>query len=391
MKKNVTNIELLIVLFLVVTNFFIASNASNEPIVFTEISTILTGFKTTDVNVNGNVLYALDSQYGLQIYNISDPKTPEKLGSYYDSYTFAHRLCFNNGLVFIADYEDKLEIVDVSKPTNPQIIGRYQERNSSIQWSSSTDLDVVDDLAFLASQEEGLEIIDISDLTQPVKIGSYYDGKSIIVVSAINDFAFIGESGGHGLGTSLKILNITDPTAPTEIFQDTQVDVGIELFISENLLYMPDEDFGLRIYNISDPSNAIKLGEKQIDGQCLNCVIETRGAYTYAFLAAWEAGLFVLDVTDPQNIIELAQYNDGGQSVSLFIQNDLVYVAERDYGLEILRIEGFEEETPTSSTSELIPSSSRTETAASTSYEVYFVILTLFLLLAIRKRKMGKN
>ncbi|MFX0208906.1 MAG: LVIVD repeat-containing protein [Candidatus Hodarchaeota archaeon] len=390
--RKLTIIIVLIILELNLGYLTLGSSGTSEPqLILTEISTIHTGSRTTDVYVNADVLYALDSSYGLQIYNICNPNTPEKLGSFYDYYTFAHRLCYNNELIFIADYEDKLEIVNVSDPTTPQLISHYQERNSSVQWSSSTHLEVVNDLVYLASQEEGLEIINISNLTQPVKISSYFDEKSVIVISATKDLAFIGESGGHGLGGGFQILNTSNPACPVKIYQCDEVNVGIELFVLDNLLYVPDEDFGLRIYDISDPPNAVKVGERQIDGKCLNCVIEDRGAHTYAFLAAWDVGTFILDVTDPNNPLELAQYNDGGEAVSLFFQNDLVFIAERDYGLEILRIEGLEEKTPTTSSSELSSISTSIETTIIPSFELHFVILTLFLLLTLRTKNRGKN
>ncbi len=55
-------------------------------------------------------------------------------------------------------------------------------------------------------------------------------------------------------------------------------------------------------------------------------------------MAAEQAGIVVVDVTNPQTIEKIGQYDDGGRSFSLFIQNDIVFVAELDAGLEILQI-----------------------------------------------------
>ncbi len=90
------------------------SNASNYQLQLIEIGELHTGSRICDVYVNGDVLYALDRDLGLQIFNISNPAAPEMVSRIYDTYTFAHGLWYANELIFIADHEDKLEIVNVS-------------------------------------------------------------------------------------------------------------------------------------------------------------------------------------------------------------------------------------------------------------------------------------
>ncbi len=371
------------------------SQISNDQLVLTEIGLLHTGSRISDVCVNGDVLYALDMELGLQIYNISDPTTPKKLGSYYDSYTFAHGLCYNNGLVFIADYGDKLEIVNVKNPTRPKLKSHYRVIDSNVERIGTTNLCFFGDLIFLASQGEGMEIIDVQDPSSPVEIGNYYAGNSINVVCAFKDLAFIREQGG-----SFKILNISDPTVPTEIYYSTDVSVGQNFAVSDNLLYIPDSDFGLRIYDISNPSDTIKIGQKRLSGECMKCVIEKKGAHIYAFLTAMDSGLIVLDVTNPQNLIELAQWNDGGKSFSPFVQNDLVYVAEFEAGLEILKIEGISPSTENTSTISNTVTSSNTITSSYTltttreaktpGFELILVFSGLFMLLFLRARRVRR-
>lgn len=368
MKKRVTFAFLLIVFFLNNSLGFIISNASSNQLTLTEIGQLHTGSRTVDVYVNEDVLYALDLEEGLQIYNISDLTAPIRLGSFHNSYTFSHGLCYNKDLIFIADYEDKLEIVNVTDPTTPHLIGQYQEIDHSVQRIGTTNLHVKGDLVFLASQSEGMELINVEDPTNPVEIGNYYAGRSINVVYSIDNLAFIREVGGN-----FKILNISDPTSPAEISHCIGVHVGQNFFVMDDLLYIPDTEFGFRIYDITDPSNIIKIGEKQIDGSCMKCVIEDRGTHIYAFVSAEEAGLIILDVTDPANIIELAQYNDDGQSFSIFIQNDIVFVAEFSAGLEILQIEGLNTIEP--------------KVSETSSFRPFFLFFGLVLFLLIRKRK----
>ncbi|MHA2246976.1 MAG: LVIVD repeat-containing protein [Candidatus Hodarchaeales archaeon] len=332
-------------IFIIIFFGFRIFKASSYQFTLLEIGELDTGWSTVDVYVNDDILYALDSSLGLKIYNISDPTTPKELGSFHNSYTFSHAFYYKNGLILIADYNNKLEIVNVSNPMDPRLIGHFYDKDDTLEHVGATNLHNMGNYVFIASQYEGVEIIDIEDPTNPVKIGRYYFGRSINVVYASNNLVFIREMGG-----AFKILDITNLTHPIEIYHCTEVNTGQNFFLMDNnLLYVPDLDFGLRIYDITDPSNTIKKGEKQIDGRSMKCVIEERGSKIFAYITAEEDGLIVLDVTDPENIEEVASYNDGGKSFSLFIQNDLVFVAEFLQGLEILQI-SVDNDNPSSST-----------------------------------------
>ncbi|MFX0205203.1 MAG: LVIVD repeat-containing protein [Candidatus Hodarchaeota archaeon] len=360
MKKGV--IVILIIIFLGFSMF----KVSGYQLTLTEIGELHTGSRTVGVYVNGNILYALDLDRGLKIYNISDPATPEELGSYRDFYSFSHAFCYTNDLILIADYEDKLEIVNVSNPSDPELIGHYREVDSSVEHFGSTNLHNTGNIVFLASQYEGVEIIDIKDPVNPIKLANYYFGKSINVVYAENNLAFIREMGG-----GFKILEITNITDPLELYHCSDVRTGQNFCVMNNLLYIPDSNFGLRIYNISDPVNAFKVGEKGIDGTCMKCIVDDRGTGIFAYVSAEEEGLIILDVSDPEHIEEIGRYNDGGQSFSLFIQNNLVFVAEFSAGLEILQLNV--EET--------------TQSGLSLGYNACFIISGLFIILFL-KRKM---
>ncbi|MFX0172902.1 MAG: LVIVD repeat-containing protein [Candidatus Hodarchaeota archaeon] len=330
-------------------NIFIVGG---DQISLTEIGEIYTGSRTVGVHVEGDILYALDLEQGLKIYNISDPTSPKELGSFRNLYTFSHAFCYTNGLLLIADYEDKLEVVNVSDPLDPQLIGHYREVDYSVEHFGSTNL-------------YNMEIIDISDPENPIKIGHYYFGKSINVVYANGNLAFIREMGG-----SFKILDITNLTNPLEIYHCTEVRMGQNFFVMNDLLYIPDSNFGLRIFDISDHSNTFKIGEKQIDSTCRKCVVENRGTNTYAYVSAEEKGLIILDVTDPENIKEIGGYDDGGQSFDLFIQDDLIFIAEFESGLEILELTL--EET--------------TQSGLSLGFNVYFLISGFILMLTLKRR-----
>ncbi|UCG04159.1 MAG: hypothetical protein JSW11_09265 [Candidatus Heimdallarchaeota archaeon] len=333
--------------------------ANEEQLTLTEISSIVYA-RTCDVKVKGDTLYVLQADYGLATYNISDPTSPYRLGRCTDTYIFVHALIIDNGYAYVADYEDGLEIVDISDPTNLTIIGDYTANAAA----GSTDIHKSGDLAFLASQSIGLEIINCSDIHNPVKIGSFYENHRVIRVYSFNNLVFISEA-----RNGFKILNITDDGC-LEIFHFHVTVTYQDFFVLNNLLYTTTEH-GIMIFDISDLSNIVQLGDKDI-GVSYGFVIEQQSNQLIAYVSSWEAGVQILDITNPEKIELLAQYTDGGQSYNLAVSNNLIFVADFQDGLEIIQIENLD------SISSLSNKSS-SQTSTSTSLKGFNLFIGVFI------------
>ncbi|MFX0114385.1 MAG: hypothetical protein ACFFB3_07545, partial [Candidatus Hodarchaeota archaeon] len=79
MKSKITSSTLLLALFLLISPSLPTVSANSTQISLTEIGTLYTGSRTVDFCINGEVLYALDLDLGLRIYNISDVTAPTRL------------------------------------------------------------------------------------------------------------------------------------------------------------------------------------------------------------------------------------------------------------------------------------------------------------------------
>ncbi|MFX0208907.1 MAG: hypothetical protein ACFFDT_23185, partial [Candidatus Hodarchaeota archaeon] len=101
MKRKISMIILTIIFLRIGFVTSVNSKIVSEQLTLTEIGNLHTGSRTVDVCVQGDILYALDLDVGLKIYNISDPTVPEKIGFFYETYTFSHGLYYSNKLIFI--------------------------------------------------------------------------------------------------------------------------------------------------------------------------------------------------------------------------------------------------------------------------------------------------
>ncbi|NPV14859.1 T9SS type A sorting domain-containing protein [candidate division WOR-3 bacterium] len=70
-----------------------------------------------------NLLYIADGQAGLEIWDVTNPNSPSKLGSYDTPYS-AYGVYVSGSYAYVADYSG-LRVIDVSDPRNPQEIGNY--------------------------------------------------------------------------------------------------------------------------------------------------------------------------------------------------------------------------------------------------------------------------
>jgi hypothetical protein len=287
------------------------------------------------VCVRDHTLYVVNDFQGLEIYDIADPSSPEMLGYYWDSYTFTHSIFIEGELAYTADYEDGFEILNISDSSNPELVGRYT--SGAGVTAGSTDAFKVGNLGYLASQNLGLEIINCSNPTNLSKIGSYYEGERVIRVYAIDELVFLSEA--HN---GFKILEIHDNNY-TELYHFYDSVSYQDFFVHEDILYTTDTLFGFKVFDISNPSQIVQIGEEEL-GRSHGFVIQEENDKLLAYVTTWESGLQILDVGDPSDITVIVQYNDGGEDIKVEVNNSYVYVAEFSSGLEILEFSYVEDQ-----------------------------------------------
>ncbi|MFX0174253.1 MAG: LVIVD repeat-containing protein [Candidatus Hodarchaeota archaeon] len=362
---------LIIVLSITSLSIFYHVQANDSQYTLIELSTIpaQSNSQIVDVQVSDNILFVLDAFHGLTAYDISNPTQPAQLGHFSDMNTFVHSILIVDKYAYLSDYDDGLEIIDISDPMNLKIIGWYKPGISA----SSIDAYLSNDLVFLASQSRGLEIINCSNPSKPICIGTYYEGHRVIRTYSVKNLVFISEA-----LNGFKILNITNGVC-NEIYHFID-SVSYQCFhVQNDLLYTTDKEFGVHVFDISDLSNIVKIGEYNT-GRTYGFYLEKKDQKMLLYVTTWEKGLAIFDISDPKNIDFLIQYNDGdgGEVYNVAVQDELVFVAEFKAGLEILKFLSFEDA--------LSKTSSKT-TFISSFELILIVIFTLF----FRHRLNDKN
>ncbi|MDK9699582.1 MAG: hypothetical protein OEM52_05510 [bacterium] len=104
--------------------------------------------------------------------------------------------------------------------------------------------------------------------------------------------------------------------------------------LSGSYAYVASEDLGLRIVNISDPSNPSVVGSYDTPGMANGVAVSGN----YAYVADGLSGLKVIDVSVPSNPQLVGGYDTPGNAVNIAVSGNYAYVAEQYNGLQIIDI-----------------------------------------------------
>ena len=142
----------------------------------------------------------------------------------------------------------------------------------------------------------------------------------------------------------LKVVNITDPTNPNIIGSYVTADIAQSVFVDGDYVFIADyqgispQYKNFLILDVTDPTNPIHLGNcttNYVAGDAARDVVVDGDT---AFVANNQGGLSVVDVTDPSNPIRIGERDTAGTSIKLAVAGDYVYVADEANGLVVIDI-----------------------------------------------------
>ena len=158
------------------------------------------------------------------------------------------------------------------------------------------------------------------------KIGGILDG-TVEDVMIVGSLAFIANGWG-----GLKIIDISDPTNPIKVGQFKDGGDANGVYVSGSYAYVANEFDGLEIIDISNPTNPGKVG------QCDGAGEDVYVSGSYAYVAEWNNGLGIIDISDPTNPMKVGQFHEGDSTKDVFVSGSYVYLASNWNGLEILQV-----------------------------------------------------
>lgn len=270
-------------------------------------------------------LVALNAQ-GLGIVNISNPDKP-RLIRYLEDGWWPLYLTISGNICFIADRFKGIGILDITQPESPKEIKTFAVPGIANY--------VVErgDLLFVACGAEGL-LVARKDPKFRINVLSQFAEVDYTKMMLLKEnLVFLADNHYRGF----KILDISYPTSPSLVAAYDIRGYCDVLARQGDLIFIGHRRWGVMIADISQvskpkviskilkPDNVLK--DMQVQGNLL-------------FTADSHNGVHLYDISNPASPQLLDEYDTDGQALRLTIVNDIVYVADWDNGLVILRLKG---------------------------------------------------
>ncbi len=156
-------------------------------------------------------------------------------------------------------------------------------------------------------------------------------GGNCKAVFVQGDYAYIGE------GPGLRILDISDPTNPQAIGKVLLPDIVLGVYVSGNCAYVADGLSGLRVIDISNPASPVEVGYFLTPDFAYGVYVSGN----YAYVADGDRGLRVIDISNPASPVEVGYCDTPGSARDVYVSGSyayVAYVADWYSGLRIINI-----------------------------------------------------
>lgn len=279
-----------------------------------------------DVAVYGDHLYLCDWNRGLVIYDISQPDSIMEIATYLTP-GMLNEIFFDGTRAYLSCYTE-MQILDISNPSNPVYLGSYRTTgNPWGLWASGSRAYLCDLYSF--------HVLDVSDPGNIQRSGAVILSSTGTPYRTVlrDNLAYVA----HGYG-GLKMIDVSDPSNP-EIrasWPDENTKSYSVLELSGNRLFALNPSRGIDILNISDPLLPVEIGQVKIeDVQISDFAIKE----STIFASAANQGVYALDISNEESPKLTGWIDTPGTAVGIAAEADRVFVAD-DFDLAILRFLG---------------------------------------------------
>ena len=292
--------------------------------------------RTRGIAIKGSYLYIQadvwleEGETGIRIVNISNPSSPTQ-DNFYATEGFTGWPEVAGNYLFLPTGSEGLHILDISDPPNlPEAIVYSGLGNSG--W-----IKVNGNHAYVNDNDRNsIVVLNIADVNNVYEEGAYHfeNQTSVNYMDVLGNHCY-----ADGWYHSLKILNMSNPSNPTEIgsydeiegmyndvdasgdlaFITSQNEKGIHRFRSLNMSSLPN------ITGVGTFLNPANMYRVRISGD-------------FAFVVTSDRELKVLDIADPSHPHEVAVYDNFDNIYDLEMSGDYAFVLDYYRGLQVIDV-----------------------------------------------------
>ncbi len=242
---------------------------------------------------------------------------------------YAQDVIVVDSFAYIATGQGCLEIIALSDPENPFAIGYFDTTVGTVNYATSVD--VKDDKAYIGYGYDGLLIVDVSTPAQPTRIGLLGDFRvEDLSAASLGNSTWVFVAGRHRFVT----VHATDPVYPSLVGRCETPGNARGVFVRPPLAYVANEQLGLQIVDISLPSSPQIVGG--IDTPSNARDVSVRG--DYAYIADGRGGLRIIDIIDTDSLRTVGHCSTPGYAKKIVVYGDHAFIADGSEGLQVIDV-----------------------------------------------------
>jgi hypothetical protein len=169
------------------------------------------------------------------------------------------------------------------------------------------------------------------------QLGFYDTPGEAFGVAVSGNYAYVAD-GGEGTetdwDTGLRVVNISNPAAPSETGFYDSPGSSFSVAVLGNHAYLADGTQGLRVVNITNPSSPVEAGWCYTPGYAYGVAV----AGSYAYVASGSGGLQVVNIANSSAPFEAGYYYSPGWAGGVAVSGNYAYVADGNRGLRVVNI-----------------------------------------------------
>jgi hypothetical protein len=289
-----------------------------------------------------NHLFVAGGKAGLQVIDVNRPASSQVVG-HYDGNVNERGITVAGNYVYAATQRrwtgsnwigGGLQIIDIQDPAQPHLAG-------ALGGDDATEVAVSGSNACLI-QGTSLGLLDISDPANPKSVGRYEAGAVFVKLALVGNYAYVAAKPNSGRG-GLHVIDISNPADPR---QAGRYDGGAEAFdiaVSGNYAYLAQGprwngttyvSGGLQIIGISNPMNPQRVGAYDTSGSVHGVAVSG----SYAYVVGDGIGLHLLDISNPANPHRVGANDQIGITETVAVSGGFAYVLDAEGRLQIVDI-----------------------------------------------------
>ena len=269
------------------------------------------------------------------IFDVSDPNVPVYKSTIYGYGGYHQYMSVRSGHAYICDYNKSLQVINVTDVSNPVNV---VEIPSGFQTAS-----IVFDgnYAYVAIGQQGMNVYDVSNPAAPTFVSTILTGGRAAFVS-FGAITIGGSPKGHVYVSNrdtpgICAINVSVPSNPvvsgTLVALQPAPGIAYSPFYLDGKIYVAYGTAGMRIIDVSSPSNPTLLSTINLGGDSRDVVVNGN----YAYVAARDSGVYVVDVTDPASPVKIKTIKTP-RARGISISGNKLYVAASDSGMGLIDI-----------------------------------------------------